>query len=55
MENWEQSIVHEMLDCIEAGSLQQVESENKAKVEKKKLHFKVALTSKHKLLAVFTQ
>ena len=47
--------LHEMLDCIDAtGTELQVESANKAKVEKR-VHFKLTLTSKHKSLAVFRQ
>ena len=44
--------MHEMLNCIEAGTELQVESGNKAKVEKG-VHFKLTLTFKHKSLAVF--
>ena len=44
-----ETTVHQMLNCIEAGSQQHEESGNKAKVEK--VHFKLT----HTLLAVFSQ
>ena len=54
---WEEgdqsNYLHKMLICIEAGTELQVESANKAKMEKR-MHFKLTLTSKHKSLAVFS-